>query len=74
MYKVGNCKVNERSRSPRMVVGNCTSGEKEMLFSYDMGNRIFFTASKNDGAVKENELAVMTKAVDGYLKAQGLKA
>jgi len=74
MYRTGNCIVSERSRSPRMVVGNCTSGEKEMLFSYDMGNRIFFTASKNDDAVKENELSVMTKAIDGYLKAQGLRA
>ena len=74
MYRTGNCIVSERSRSPRMVIGNCTSGEKQLLFSYDKDNRIFYTASKNDGTVKENELAVMTKAIDGYLKAQGLKA
>jgi len=71
MYKIGNCEVNERSRSPRMVVGNCTSGEKEMLFSYEVGSGILFTASKNDDTVKETEL---TKAIDGYLKTQGLRA
>ena len=74
MYRTGNCVVRESSRTPSRVAGVCTSGEKRMLFNYEPKSKIFYTMCRNGGLVKENELSVMTKAADEYLRVEGLKS